>query len=77
MNLEEYKKNYKELKTLETQLDINLEMACRRSKKCIGCDKEKETPDSILCWDCFKNRKDAFKYSVFGLTRWLKEIGRI
>ena len=65
-----------EIDVLENQLETNLINACRRNTRCIACGKEKDS-GIIVCWSCFKYRKDNFKNSDLSLIKWLEKIGKI
>lgn len=55
---------------------INIkEEKIRNAKKCLGCGKEKQV-NCLVCWDCFKYRKNAFKYFRGSLFEWLEKIGQ-
>ena len=49
------------------------EEKARESTKCLGCGETKEF-GLVVCWDCFKYRNDAFKYSKKSLDNWLKSL---
>jgi len=49
------------------------EEEARQMNTCPACGKEKEK-GLIVCWDCFKYRINAFKYSKLDLSDWLEEL---
>lgn len=57
--------------------ETKFEQDIRESGTCPGRDKIKSVM-ALLCWDCFKYRKDIlpFKYFNGDLKEWLKLLGR-
>lgn len=53
---------------------MDFETKQRESDICIACGDRKDV-GNVVCWDCFKYRDNAWKYSELELIDWLKEIG--
>ena len=51
------------------------EEEARAMNICPACKKEK-MKGLVVCWDCFKHRKNPFKYSNLELSEWLKELNK-
>lgn len=61
-----------------TKIELKLtEEEIRRETICRGCGKEKGE-GQIVCWQCFKYRKDIVPYKYFEGTfvEWLNSFGR-
>ena len=59
-----------------TKIELKLtEEEIRRETICRGCGKEKEE-GLIVCWHCFKHRKDIIPYKYFedDFDKWLKMV---
>lgn len=48
----------------------------REQTVCKGCKQEKNI-GTVLCWDCYKYRKDSYKYSGLEIADWLNKINKI
>jgi hypothetical protein len=57
-----------------TEREEKYEDKHREATTCAGCGEEKQR-GLVVCWDCFKYRPNAYKYSSLALAPWLRAYG--
>lgn len=50
------------------------ELKAREETICRGCGSDKET-GMVVCWDCFKYRRNPLKEFDGSFTEWVKRYG--